>query len=94
MGYGVLQYEFKADISNFNGIFKIQEPLDWLYRVEPFFHFIDIREYTQFKMVYINLTVVQQLGGKIIVKRVQMLKIHPLFLKENAIFNPTKVYPS
>ncbi|KAL5787693.1 hypothetical protein ACOSP7_004642 [Xanthoceras sorbifolium] len=54
--YGALpKYKVKADIPNFNGMFKIEELLDWLCEVESFFQFMDVPDDAQLKMVVYKL---------------------------------------
>ncbi|XP_026399202.1 uncharacterized protein LOC113295057 [Papaver somniferum] len=49
------EYKLKAYIPAFNGSFKIEELLDWIYEVEAFFEFMDIPDDTKVKLVTYKL---------------------------------------
>ncbi|XP_026459445.1 uncharacterized protein LOC113360113 [Papaver somniferum] len=54
--YGSLpEYKLKEDRPTFNGSFKIEELLDWLYEVEAFFEFMDIPDDSKVKLVAYKL---------------------------------------
>ncbi|XP_026420033.1 uncharacterized protein LOC113316013 [Papaver somniferum] len=49
------KYKLKADIPSFNGIFKIEEVLDWFYEVESFFQFMEIPDHSKVRLIAYKL---------------------------------------
>ncbi|XP_026435080.1 uncharacterized protein LOC113332781 [Papaver somniferum] len=49
------EYKLKADIPKFNGGLHIKDLLDWLYEVESFFTFMEVRDSSKVKLVAYKL---------------------------------------